>query len=190
MEQPLQITAHNLALSQDVEAVIRREVAKLEQFYPRILNCRVLLDAEHRFPAGEVVAYGVRIDLTVPNGGLPTTRQTHEELLTAVQRAFDASRRQLEDHARIQRGEVGAQKVTPHGRVRLLFPWEGYGFLETADGREVYFHRNSVQDGAFDRLEVGLEVRFVEEPGEKGPQATTVAPVFRGRRRRSHQPES
>ena len=190
MEQPLQITAHNLALSQDVEAVIRREVAKLEQFYPRIINCRVLLDAEHRFPAGEVVAYGVRIDLTVPNGGLPTTRQTHEELLTAVQRAFDASRRQLEDHARIQRGEVGAPEVTPHGRVRLLFPWEGYGFLETADGREVYFHRNSVQDGAFDRLEVGLEVRFVEEPGEKGPQATTVAPVFRGRRRRSHQPES
>jgi len=189
MEQPLQITARNLELSQDVEAVIRREAAKLEQFYPRILRCRVLVEAEHRFPGGEVVAYRVRIDLTVPNDEIRTTRQIHEELLTAVQRAFQACARQLEDYARIQRGDVGLPETMPHARVRVLFPWEGYGFLETRDGREVYFHRNSVLDGAFDRLEVGSTVRFVEEPGEKGPQATTVAPVFGGRRGRRHQPE-
>ena len=48
------------------------------------------------------------------------------------------------------------------------------GFIETADGHEVCFHRNSVLDDAFDRLTVGSEVRFVEELGEKGPQASTV----------------
>ena len=49
--------------------------------------------------------------------------------------------------------------------------------FETADGRDIYFHRNSVLDNAFDRLTVGSEVRFVEEIGEKGPQASTVREV-------------
>jgi cold shock CspA family protein len=47
-------------------------------------------------------------------------------------------------------------------------------FIETADGCEVYFHCNSVLDDAFEHLTVGSEVRFVEEMGEKGPQATSV----------------
>jgi cold shock CspA family protein len=38
----------------------------------------------------------------------------------------------------------------------------------------VYFSRASVLDGAFDDLTVGSPVAFVEEAGEKGPQASTV----------------
>lgn len=50
-----------------------------------------------------------------------------------------------------------------------------YGFLRTLDtGREIYFHRNSVSDRDFERLEVGTGVQFAEEEGEMGPQATTV----------------
>jgi cold shock CspA family protein len=30
---------------------------------------------------------------------------------------------------------------------------------------------------AFDRLEIGSEVRFSEEAGEQGPQASSVMPV-------------
>jgi cold shock CspA family protein len=41
----------------------------------------------------------------------------------------------------------------------------------------VYFHRNSVLDDAFDDLEVGSRVAFVEERGDKGPQASTVQVV-------------
>jgi len=58
-----------------------------------------------------------------------------------------------------------------------LFSEEGYGFLETPDGREIYFHRNSVIGSDFDRLEIGTEVRFAEETGEQGPQASTVTIV-------------
>ena len=49
---------------------------------------------------------------------------------------------------------------------RNLLPARGMD-LETADGREVYFHLNSVLDDSFDRLTVESEVRFVEEMGEK-----------------------
>jgi cold shock CspA family protein/ribosome-associated translation inhibitor RaiA len=185
MELQLQITARNIPLSGEVDAALRREVAKLEEFYPRITGCRILVEAGHRFADGEVGTHVVRIDLTVPRGELPTTRQSHVELWTAVQRAFDAAKRQLEDYARVQRGDVGTPQPESRARVRLLFPWEGYGFLETSDGREVYFHRNSVINRGFDRLTVGSEVRFVEEPGEKGPQATTVTPLVRGRRNRA-----
>jgi cold shock CspA family protein len=63
--------------------------------------------------------------------------------------------------------------------VSKLFPDEGYGFIGTPDGREVYFHRDSVLHGGFDHLRIGTEVAFVEEEGKKGPQASTVKPVGR-----------
>jgi cold shock CspA family protein len=49
-----------------------------------------------------------------------------------------------------------------------------FGFLESNDGQEVYFHRNSVLGDGFSRLHVGSRVTFAEEMGEKGPQATTI----------------
>ena len=59
-------------------------------------------------------------------------------------------------------------------KVNKLMPDESYGFLKTLDGREIYFHRNSVLHEGFDRLKVGTEVNFVEEEGKEGPQASTV----------------
>jgi cold shock CspA family protein len=56
---------------------------------------------------------------------------------------------------------------------RIDFTGE-FGFLRTSDGREIYFHRNSVLDGGFDKLRPGTAVTFVEEQGEQGPQASTV----------------
>jgi len=51
---------------------------------------------------------------------------------------------------------------------------EDYGFLKTPDGREIYFNKNSVLLPGFDRLEVGTEVLYAEEVGERGPQASRV----------------
>ncbi len=53
-----------------------------------------------------------------------------------------------------------------------LFP--DYGFLETSDGREIYFHCNSVLNNGFEKLQVGTHVHFAEEQGNEGPQASTV----------------
>ena len=52
---------------------------------------------------------------------------------------------------------------------------EGYGFLrEVGDDRQVYFHRNSVLHGDFERLAIGTEVRFTPQDGDQGPQASSV----------------
>lgn len=45
--------------------------------------------------------------------------------------------------------------------------------------REIYFHEHSVLNCDFKQLKVGIEVRFVEEQGEKGPQASTVTVIER-----------
>jgi cold shock CspA family protein len=51
---------------------------------------------------------------------------------------------------------------------------EAYGFIRSLDGREIYFHKNSMPAGEFGRLEIGTGVRWVEEEGEKGPQASAL----------------
>ncbi len=74
----------------------------------------------------------------------------------------------------MRRGGRSWHPVESHGRVAKFLGGGDCGFIETPDGREIYFHRNAVLNGAFDRLTVGSEVRFVEDEGVKGPQASTV----------------
>lgn len=179
MQLPLQIAFHNMEHSDAVEAAVREKAAKLDEFCDRIMGCRVVVEAPHRHHR-RGNQYQVRIDLTVPGEEIVVNREPAEhteyrDLGVALRDAFDAARRQLEDYVRRRRGAVKAHAGAAHAKVARLFPEEGYGFLETADGREVYFHRHSVLDDAFDRLEVGTEVAFAEEEGKKGPQASTVA---------------
>jgi len=178
MELPLQITSHDFALSPGIEAEIREHADRLDAYYNRIMRCRVVVEAPvgHHHRGGP---FNVRLDLTVPRGELVINRQADEDLLVAIRDAFDAMRRRLEDYVREHRGDVKAHEPVPFGRVAKLFPQEGYGFIETADQREIYFHRHSVLDPGFDELHIGTEVRFVEEQGEQGPQASTVS--FPGR---------
>ncbi len=178
MQLPLQITFHGVEASAAVEASIREHAERLERFYDHIMSCRVVIEAPHRHHhQGNL--FHVRIDLKVPERELvvarePAEHHAHEDPYVTIRDAFDAMRRQLEDYARERRGAIKSHDEPSHGLVTKLFPEEGYGFVTTADGREVYFHRNSVLGGRFEKLEVGTPVRFAEETGEKGPQASTV----------------
>jgi cold shock CspA family protein len=71
-------------------------------------------------------------------------------------------------------GQVKHHEGLPIGTIVRIDPSGEFGFLETSDGQEVYFHRNSVLADGFSRLTVGSRVTFAEEPGDKGAQATTV----------------
>ena len=61
------------------------------------------------------------------------------------------------------------------GRIVKLHVGQGHGFIRMLNDREIYFHRNSVLDSAFDQLKPGTPVRYSEEQGDEGPQATTVS---------------
>jgi cold shock CspA family protein len=185
MRLPLQIAFHNLSPSAEIEAKIRAEAERLDDFHDRIMSCRVVVDVPHRHhQAGNF--YQVRIDLKVPGEELAVRREPSEQIdhrhpELAIRDAFDEARRQLEDYARRQRGQIKVHASPLHARVVRLFPEAGYGFLETPEGREIYFHEHSVLDGGFKYLEVGTVVTFAEEEGDKGPQARTVHSVGRHR---------
>ena len=156
--------------------------AKLEQFFDRIVSCRVVIEAPKRRHHGDL--YHVRVDLKVPGKEIvvkrdPPEHHAHEDIYVAIRDCFDAVRRQLEDHVRHRRGDVKAHDVPAHGKIASLFAERDYGFIDASDGTEVYFHRNAVANGGFEKLVVGGEVRFSLHPteGEKGPQASAVVPV-------------
>jgi cold shock CspA family protein len=127
--------------------------------------------------------FAVRLRITRPGQGEvlidrnPDEDHAHEDVYVAIRDAFNAARRRLQDNARRLGGQVKRHEPQPHGRVSSIQTDEGFGFIETADGRELYFHRNAVEGGEFDQLQPGDPVRFIEGPGEKGPRASTVRPA-------------
>jgi cold shock CspA family protein/ribosome-associated translation inhibitor RaiA len=202
-----QITFRGIHHSANLEAGIREHIDKLETYCPSIMGCRVLVEpAQRHHEAGN--RYHVRVDLTVPGreivvnheASLHATAQDfgveagtkaaepgpeRKHVRVAVREAFDVARRQLQDYTRRRRGIVKATAAQPRGRVARLFPDEGRGYIEAADGHELYFQKASVLNGAFDRLRVGSAVSFAEEAGEKGPQASTVKLMHPRRARRN-----
>jgi ribosomal subunit interface protein len=181
MQIPLQITFQNMDASAAVEAKIREKAEKLDRFHEHIMACRVVVEqtAQHH-QQGKL--YQVRLDITVPGSEIVVSRDrglnhAHEDVYVAIRDAFNAARRQLEDQIGRLKRKVKSHETPPHGRVAEYYPEEGYGKIRTPDGREVYFHANSVLNGGFGHLDVGCEVRFVEEPGDMGPQASTVKAV-------------
>ena len=178
--EPVQITFRNMEPSAAVEDRVRERATRLDTYHDRIMRCRVVVESPHRHRhQGKV--FHVRIDVTVPQGEIvvsqePELDHAHEDVFVAIRDAFDAMQRRLQDHARQQRGAVKTHEPAPAGRIVRLFQDDGYGFIETADAREIYFHRNAVVDADFADLQVGARVEFIEEQGEQGPQASTVRP--------------
>ncbi len=120
MQLPLEITFRGLPQSDAVEAKIREKAAKLEHFCDHIISCKVAVEAEHhRQHQGNL--YHVRIDLSVPQRQIVVSHehhdnQAHEDIYIALRDAFDAAKRQLEEYARMQRGEVKNHKISPVAR--------------------------------------------------------------------------
>ncbi len=184
MKKTVQLSWHHVRPSEAVARRVREKAERLERFYDRIIGCTVTLEAPSRHHRQSGPQYRVRIELSVPGGRLvvgrdPVKTRTHADLYAAVNAAFREARRRLQDHTRRIEGRVKAHVPSSRAEVARLFPEEGYGFLRTQDGREIYFHERSVLRGAFARLRIGSTVRFAEELGEEGPQASTVAPLRR-----------
>lgn len=185
MTVPLQVTFRDIDPSPAVEAAIEEHAAKLERFHSRIVVCHVTVEARHHHRhKGRL--YNVRIDITVPGGEVLAVHghpqdHAHEDVYIAVRDAFNAATRQLEDRVRKKGGNVKHHESPVHGKVARLFA--DYGFIDVAEYGDVYFHKNSVVDGKFGRLDVGSEVRLsiAENESEHGWQATTVHPVGKHR---------
>jgi cold shock CspA family protein/ribosome-associated translation inhibitor RaiA len=188
METEPQVVFEHFEPAANVRARIDSEIAKLNSFFDRIISCRVAVKAATgRRQQGDL--YDVSVHLVLPEGREvaahrnPTHKHAYDDVNLAIRDAFKAARRQLQDEVRKLRGDVKVHEGPPMATVKTVIAGEDYGFLETDDRREIYFHRNSVTNGGFDRIVVGDRVSFHESLGDKGPQASTVRVVSRGRQR-------
>ena len=170
---PLQITARETELDDLIRKEITERVEKLDKVYDRIMRCKVVVEEPKRHPH-EGKMYSVHIIMTVPGAELVTKREVNKDLYVAMRDSFVAARRRLEEFSREHRGEVKNHEESPRAQITALFPEKGYGFLTAPEGYDIYFHENSVVNKDFKKLAIGMEVRFAEEMGEKGPQASSV----------------
>ncbi len=178
MQVPLALQFKDVTATPDIEERIRSKVDRLERHCDHLISCRVLVEQPHKH-ASSGSPYRVRIEASIPPGHDivvvkdPQDNDLSDSLVTVINAAFTAAERQVKELVERQRHEVKVHQV-PRAVVVRVDREEGFGFLETAEGRQIYFHRNAFLDGGFDDLEVGTEVRFAEEMGDDGPQATTV----------------
>jgi cold shock protein len=60
------------------------------------------------------------------------------------------------------------------GTIKRVIRDRGFGFIRSTDGKEIFFHRSSLQELNFDVLKEGQAVEFEMENGPKGPRAVAV----------------
>ncbi len=183
MDSPLEITFHNMRSSDALEEDIRKRVAKLEKLYGRMVSCRVSIEArtkQHR--TGNL--YEVHVEMHLPRAHLVVSREPHHvrekharpDVRDSIHDAFKAAEAQLRAFKK-QVAEPKAHAAPVQGLVSELFSERDYGFILTSEGARLYFHRNSVMNGSFDKLKRGDAVHFVEGMGDTGPTASKVWPA-------------
>jgi cold shock CspA family protein len=151
----------------------------------------VVIEAPHRSAEGHHPPLGISVEVDIP--GRPRIvakdaepqRTRKGDHLAAINRAFEAVERQLEQLSDKQHGEVKRHdNARQTGSVARLFAEQGHGFIEIAGGPELYFTRNAVIGGSFGDLKVGTMVQVTEaaSEGPMGPQASSVE-ILGGERR-------
>ncbi len=180
MQVGLEIAYRNVDKSDAVEDLIHQKLAKLQKLHDQIISCRISIERPQKSKQSGN-PYRVRITMRIPPGHEivatrdPQDYDIHDPLDMIVRDAFDVTERQLKKYVDRQQRDV---KVHPRQQASAIVAElngpEGYGFLETIDGRRVYFHERSVLHDAFKRLKIGDGVNFVEEMGDQGPQASSV----------------
>jgi cold shock CspA family protein len=184
MKFPPEISFGDIPRSDATERLLNEQVERLHRFAQDIIGCRIAVEQPHKqHLTGN--PFRVRIEVTLPaNHSLVVDKETppddrDPDLHRLIREAFSVMERQIKRENELRRGEVKTREA-PRAIVTKLFPEQGYGFIADPEGGEqFYFHRNAVLHDGFDEIEVGTEVRFASEMGNKGPQATSVQIVGR-----------
>ncbi len=187
MQVPLEISFRGIN-DEDTEVLeqrIRTFISKLEALYPRITSCSVAVEKKQRHQkTGN--PYRIRIAITAPPGQELVVKKEsmhgdlHDTLFASIQETFKAARRRLLALKQKQQRRVKTHpQQEAQAFVSKIFKEAGYGFIETVDGREVYFHRNAVLHDQFDNLEIGTGVSYNEHMGHDGPQASSVQVIVK-----------
>ena len=136
MQEPLQISFHNMESSDTLERRVREHWAKVERHYDGIISARIVIEAPHKQPHKSSLA--ISISIGVPGRDIVVKREqrlheSDDHATWVVNEAFQIAERQLEDYAQKQRRDVKAHEgEREYARIARLYPDQDYGFIETA----------------------------------------------------------
>ncbi len=113
------ITLHGVTRSPALEKDIRARVEKLQQFHQAITSCRVVVERPHRHhhQGGHFV---VHLRLAVPGADFVVNHDHAEDVHVALRDAFDAARRQLEDHVSRRDGGARSHRAARSAEVKRM----------------------------------------------------------------------
>jgi CspA family cold shock protein len=63
------------------------------------------------------------------------------------------------------------------GKVKWFSNQKGYGFITSADGKEIFVHYSAIKGDGYKSLNEGDEVEYEVTQSPKGEQATNVVKV-------------
>ncbi|MFO8027098.1 MAG: HPF/RaiA family ribosome-associated protein [Opitutales bacterium] len=180
MQEPLEISFNDVEKTPRLESLVHEKAERLEKFSDELISCHVDVAQPHAHPDSGS-GYRVRIDLRVPPKDQLVAHEhsshgnIHDTVETVVRRAFDAIERQLKEHTeRLREGQREHSEEDVPGTVIVIDKDKRYGIIKTVAGRDIYFTDKAVLHEDFDRIEIGTAVRYVDQPGDDGPRASTV----------------
>lgn len=175
----LKVEGRNLNLRKSWQERIDEEKERLIRHHPGLVhNFRVTIEETTSHKQG---GFEVRLVAVIPNDTV-VVKKKGDSVKPLLVDAFDTLGLQLKELQR-KRRQTQTNKVAPaltdeivstNGVIKNVSPFESYGFIVSTDGREIYFHENSLKDLAIDQLSEGDAVTFGVTEGDKGPQATWV----------------
>lgn len=180
MTEILSITTRGIPKSPDIETFIKERIEEIRDANSPIHECEIMIERTRFFRKS---GNPFRIRLAIKNPNVPEIVVTREPsgiimrdpLFTVLSNVFLIARRKLPEHSKHPMGNHEICPKQENGAVvSRIFPYLGYGFLQSISGREVYFHRDNVINGEFTSMEVGTRVWFIEREGEQGPWASSV----------------
>jgi ribosome-associated translation inhibitor RaiA/cold shock CspA family protein len=187
MQSPLEIAFRNTVSSESAEAAIHEHVERLERIYGRMTTCRVRVDQRNQ-NENDTIPPVVHIEISVPGHReiviahesdhlrrkfqAPDLRNAINEAFRIAERCLSKYKDKVTDHGVAARSHEASNEF--RGQIAELTPEKDFGYVMTKEGSLLYFHRNSLLTGGFDRLRLGDEVSYVEQVGDTGPTASKV----------------
>jgi len=171
----LQIEGRHVEIRKSWQDKIEVEKDRLSRHHPGLVhNLRVAIESTAAHKEG---GFEVRLVATVPSDTIIVKRKG-EAVKPTIVKAFDNLGLQLKELQRKKRQTIKGHESNgvsaASGTIKTVSPAESFGFIVTSDGREFYFHENSLKDLAIDKLNEGDCVTFGITEGEKGPSASWV----------------
>ena len=185
MQTQLEIASEDIAPSKEIRALVEEKAAALDRVHDGITSCHAQIRAPRRSRQGAPV-FEVTLEVRVPGKDLVVredggARSGDAPLSGVLSDASATMARRLGDRTAQIRGDVPGDDDPLQGLVAEIRHDEDFGRIIAADGRLVYFHRNSVVDGTFEDLRPRDPVDLHVQTGESGtgPQASAVRRIGR-----------